>query len=77
MYSCAVDESIDRFVLPRAPANGDEDNVVYTGRVHISEERLEACYVVAPSVMQLVEALARDSALQGNILFESDMQILK
>ena len=30
-YSCAVDEPIDRFVLPRAPANGDEDNVVYTG----------------------------------------------
>lgn len=77
VYSCAVDEPIDRFVLPRAPANGDEDNVVYTGRVHISEERLEACYVVSPSAMQLGEALARDSDLQGNILFESDMQILK
>jgi len=57
------------------PANGDEDNVVYTGRVHISEERLEACHVMSPSAMQLGEALARQSALQGNILFESDVQI--
>lgn len=77
VYSCAVDEPIDRFVLPRALANGGEDNVVYTGRVHISEERLEACHFVSLSVMQLGEALARESALQGNILFESDMQILK
>jgi hypothetical protein len=49
VYSCAVDEPIDRFVLPRAPVSGDEDNVVYTGRVHISQERLESCYVVSPS----------------------------
>jgi hypothetical protein len=29
VYSCAVDQPIDRFVSPRAPANGDEDNAVY------------------------------------------------
>lgn len=68
VYSCAVDEPIDRFVLPRAPANVDEDNVVYTGRVHISEERLEACYVVSSSAMQLGGALMPVSLARKHIV---------
>jgi hypothetical protein len=80
VFSCAVDEPIDRFVLPRAPANGDEDNAVCTGLVHISEERLQACYAVSPtpqSVMQLGGAPAHESAMRGNVLFESNMWTLK